>query len=467
MNPPGRFLKQDAKTKLWSDIGEKKALDKTRQALREGAPELLKELEGGPGGDGTGGNNEDEDHVAPLQFSGTGHPLTDSLTGNISLGSFSLGNSFNTSGLNTSLLAGSTASFNVPHQVGASGIMSSSINSMGMYDSGTSSILAAAAQIQAQQQQQQRSQPAQSPNTQAEWDAHAQLQLLKHQMQMNPQQANVSAAQQHQGGGGGIRNDQNNGFNAMLAAAQAGNSNMANNEMTALLAMMQNNASKMNNSNGMGMGNLNAYQQQLAQMAMFNQMNNSGSTLRTDNRTGNIRNDMSQMNNHRSGANGNRNNDAVFGNDATKSYQAASFGSFAQQHQQQQPPQHEYQDTSIPLKLPSSSIEGNNNLRGMRGSALNSSFTRSQRIGLKNSFTSRRPNRHLTNSDLHSSLKNSLMSIESLTLDDIDASDFSGANMEGVFEDTVLEGVREEREKQHGGGPHDMSVGDLDYGDKE
>ena len=220
MNPPGRFLKQDAKTKLWSDIGEKKALDKTRQALREGAPELLKELEGGPGGDGTGGNNEDEDHVSPLRFSGTGHPLTDSLTGNISLGSFSLGNSFNTSGLNTSLLAGSTASFNVPQQVGASGIMSSSINSMGMYDSGTSSILAAAAQIQAQQQlqQHQRSQPAQSPNTQAEWDAHSQLQLLKHQMQMNPQQANVSAAQQHQGGGGGIRNDQNNGFNAMLAA---------------------------------------------------------------------------------------------------------------------------------------------------------------------------------------------------------------------------------------------------------
>ena len=47
MNPSGRFLKQDPKTKLWGDIGEKKALDKTRQALREGAPELLKELESG------------------------------------------------------------------------------------------------------------------------------------------------------------------------------------------------------------------------------------------------------------------------------------------------------------------------------------------------------------------------------------------------------------------------------------
>ena len=43
-NPPGRFLKQDEATKLWYDIGEKKALDKTRQALREGAPEIQKEI---------------------------------------------------------------------------------------------------------------------------------------------------------------------------------------------------------------------------------------------------------------------------------------------------------------------------------------------------------------------------------------------------------------------------------------
>lgn len=45
-NPPGRFLKQDMQTKLWYDIGEKKALDKTRQALREGAPEIVKEITG-------------------------------------------------------------------------------------------------------------------------------------------------------------------------------------------------------------------------------------------------------------------------------------------------------------------------------------------------------------------------------------------------------------------------------------
>ena len=52
MKPPGRFLKQDPKSKLWSDIGEKKALDKTRQALREGAPDLLKGMEGGDNEDG-------------------------------------------------------------------------------------------------------------------------------------------------------------------------------------------------------------------------------------------------------------------------------------------------------------------------------------------------------------------------------------------------------------------------------
>ncbi len=55
-NPPGRFLKQDPATKLWYDIGEKKALDKTRQALREGAPDLMKDLSGESG-------DEDDDGV--------------------------------------------------------------------------------------------------------------------------------------------------------------------------------------------------------------------------------------------------------------------------------------------------------------------------------------------------------------------------------------------------------------------
>jgi hypothetical protein len=53
-NPPGRFLKQDGTTKLWYDIGEKKALDKTRQALREGAPDLMKEITGDTDDDSDG-----------------------------------------------------------------------------------------------------------------------------------------------------------------------------------------------------------------------------------------------------------------------------------------------------------------------------------------------------------------------------------------------------------------------------
>lgn len=45
LNPPGRFLKKDKEDGLWYDIGEKKSLLKTRQALREKAPVLRKLLE--------------------------------------------------------------------------------------------------------------------------------------------------------------------------------------------------------------------------------------------------------------------------------------------------------------------------------------------------------------------------------------------------------------------------------------
>jgi hypothetical protein len=44
LNPPGRLLKQDPQTDLWYDIGDKKATEKTRQALREGAPDLAKQI---------------------------------------------------------------------------------------------------------------------------------------------------------------------------------------------------------------------------------------------------------------------------------------------------------------------------------------------------------------------------------------------------------------------------------------
>ncbi len=44
-SPPGRFLKQDKATGLWHDIGYKQALAKTRQALREGAPLIVKQIQ--------------------------------------------------------------------------------------------------------------------------------------------------------------------------------------------------------------------------------------------------------------------------------------------------------------------------------------------------------------------------------------------------------------------------------------
>jgi len=43
LNPPGRFLKKDSNG-VWVEIGERKAREKTSQALREGAPELRQEL---------------------------------------------------------------------------------------------------------------------------------------------------------------------------------------------------------------------------------------------------------------------------------------------------------------------------------------------------------------------------------------------------------------------------------------
>lgn len=43
--PPGRFLKLDEKTGLWQDVGDKKAREKTSQALREKAPEIRRKQE--------------------------------------------------------------------------------------------------------------------------------------------------------------------------------------------------------------------------------------------------------------------------------------------------------------------------------------------------------------------------------------------------------------------------------------
>jgi len=43
-NPPGRFLQKHGKTKLWFDVGDQRAQEKTSQALREGAPDIRKKV---------------------------------------------------------------------------------------------------------------------------------------------------------------------------------------------------------------------------------------------------------------------------------------------------------------------------------------------------------------------------------------------------------------------------------------
>lgn len=46
LSPPGRFLKKDQQNPgVWVEIGDRKAREKTSQALREGAPELREELQ--------------------------------------------------------------------------------------------------------------------------------------------------------------------------------------------------------------------------------------------------------------------------------------------------------------------------------------------------------------------------------------------------------------------------------------
>lgn len=44
LDPPGRFLDKDPETGLWFDIGHKRAVEKTSQALRDGAATLKKQL---------------------------------------------------------------------------------------------------------------------------------------------------------------------------------------------------------------------------------------------------------------------------------------------------------------------------------------------------------------------------------------------------------------------------------------
>lgn len=70
LDPPGRFLDKDPETGFWYDIGHKKAVEKTSQALRDGAAMLRRQLSadlGDPGfldavfNDGEDGGENDGD----------------------------------------------------------------------------------------------------------------------------------------------------------------------------------------------------------------------------------------------------------------------------------------------------------------------------------------------------------------------------------------------------------------------
>jgi len=382
MNPPGRFLKQDSSTKLWNDIGEKKALDKIRQALREGAPELLKELEKTEGGTSavpqtanaalqqqatrsSAGNN---DYVAPLNQFGQGgtvdgqrqQNLRDSL---LSIGSFSLGSL----GQNNMAAGGA----GIPGQVQVNAVGAPNPNQM------------------------QNLQPGN--NQMAQNIAHLQLlqSLQQQQGGMNPAQMNMN-----------LMNNNMQLQQALHLAAQQGT--LSNDQIISLMAINAN----MNNNSNFG----NAFQQaQLTQQFLMNQMamanmNNSASTLVT----GNISNELQQT---------------VAGNQALEDHTV-----------KQQPAAAE--DTVTPLN------QGSSNL--------NPSLTR----GLKNNFLQRAANK---GTEQGTELKSSLMSIDSLMLDDIDNKVEIG-NM-NVFEgaDSKMSGGETGEKSNSKGSPHDMSeVSELD-----
>jgi len=67
--PPGRFLKLDEKTGHWNDVGDKKAREKTSQALREKAPLIRKQQEDEKTGkDGEGEDGKPEEGTKSTRF---------------------------------------------------------------------------------------------------------------------------------------------------------------------------------------------------------------------------------------------------------------------------------------------------------------------------------------------------------------------------------------------------------------
>eukprot|EP00569_Conticribra_weissflogii_P014454 CAMPEP_0171417624 /NCGR_PEP_ID=MMETSP0880-20121228/40694_1 /TAXON_ID=67004 /ORGANISM="Thalassiosira weissflogii, Strain CCMP1336" /LENGTH=660 /DNA_ID=CAMNT_0011935885 /DNA_START=26 /DNA_END=2009 /DNA_ORIENTATION=+ len=584
-NPPGRFLKQDPKTKLWNDIGEKKALDKTRQALREGAPELMKELEN-ENGEYADGDQFGGDIVAPLRPPRQHHNniLGESFLGGASIDSFSLGSldvSDHFQSLNNQTLSSQMAD------------ITSGVNNAFLTQNGASAILAAAAQLQNAQQSQSNSFPLTDAQMASLGLNEAQIQILKSNLHFPSHTSNNNTnfnsnilgnhndnsfnsfggcsgrggtslnnqyGQNNFGMGSNNSHDNYNDYQSLLALAQSqsGNNNMklGGDECSALLAAFHNSAASPNSSfsnlqqnlsnfnSNMGGGNNDAYLQ-LAQQLVAHQnlsggnfnnikMNDLSQGFNSSNFNGpNFAQSANSRNNGENRLNFHNNNNFNFqgSNSANTNHYPSGFhenpfnmsvplkspaSTQSQAYRQQsentitttiplksdgrarspsstQSQAYRQQSentitTTIPLKSDGQSSNDTNtplpSKRNMRG-GLNGSMTRRGLVNMGSSV-SRRSNRQLNlNSDIASSLK----SIESLTLDDIDASaadparafknsgdslanmslslaEFNESGMSKMFEsESETDIAKEKRQglkreasvKIHGKGPHDMS----------
>ena len=376
MQPPGRFLKQDPETKLWSDIGKKKALDKTRQALREGAPDMLKELGDGEDDEGKDGAKL-KSGPSKSKRRREDNPLNSSFMSNVSIGSFSVD------------AVPSPDLFSNQAQGIPAGAFGGMLNNLQNNQGVDANQLLMNAQMQLIQQQMQQMQQWQQlanmqnslPNQGNQLDVNAQLQLLNLQLQ-----AQIAQQQQNTQNVPNFINFQNQ--SAPNVPFQSGNANapqpqLNEQNIAALLTALQNNSSVTNNATAAGRTqypNMGNFQNQMAMLQLNHQINsaNQASAANVNNAPGavpgnNIENILSAANAIKDNADGTNLDQAV-----------SSVESPAE---------------------PSSE-------RKKEGTSL----ARSQRIGLKNSFT-RLPNTHKQTAN---QLNHSLVGADDMNLDDVD-----------------------------------------------
>jgi len=416
MNPPGRFLKQDPQTKLWSDIGKKKALDKTRQALREGAPDLIK-------GDGDEESNEEKQPKA--KKSRTNRKGNDSLSSSLaSIGSVSVdGANFQKSRTNRkgndplSSSFASIGSFSVDSANFPSPDLFSTASNLGGGNNIPAGILggnslqnnlmAAQVQLLSQWQNLMNLQNA-LQNSATPPDPNAQMQLLNLQMQLQnqmqhqqqqqslPNLANFLNAQNLANMNSG-NNPSFPSFPQFNAAPQA-QMQLNDPNLAAMLAVLQNNAANQNNQMQNQNQSFQNFQNQMAMMALTQQINNATNQAAKSNPNAN-----SSTNPQGGTPNNNIQNILSAANVINKD--------------------------SVATATESQSKE-----RKTGGTSL----ARSKRIGLKNSFTARRPNSHKQTTN---ALTTSQMSvdIENMNLEEDDDEEEAADEKEAKVEAKVDE----------------------------